>query len=184
MAVNPATHGAASLRATRDSALLVPVPEAAPVVRAHRLRLDPNAAAGVPEHITLISPFLGPEQLDACVRERLAALFARALPFPFELTSVRWFGEQVMWLAPEPAEPFVELTRLLVAEFGIPPYEGAYSEIIPHLSVALGNPQGARQVAGAIAGRLPIGAIAERVYLMVGAESTGWDLLDEYPLGD
>jgi 2'-5' RNA ligase len=168
---------------TADSALLIPVPEAAPLVRAHRLRLDPNAAAGVPEHITLISPFVRPEQLDGGVRERLGALFHIARPFPFQLTSVRWFGDQVMWLAPEPAAPLIELTRRLVAEFGILPYGGAYPEIVPHLTVALGNPEGAGQVRDAVAGGLPISATADRVHLMVGAEATGWTLLDEFSLG-
>jgi 2'-5' RNA ligase len=166
-----------------DSALLIPVPDAAPLVRAHRLRLDPNAAAGVPEHITLISPFVRPEQLDGGVRARLTALFAVVRPFPFQLTSVRWFGDQVMWLAPEPAAPLVELTERLVAEFGILPYGGAYSEIVPHLTVALGNPGGACQVRDAIAGGLPISATADRVHLMVGAEGTGWATLEEYLLG-
>jgi hypothetical protein len=166
-----------------DSALLVPVPEATPLVRAHRLRLDPNAAAGVPEHVTLLSPFVPPDLVDAGVRQRLAALFASVPAFPFQLASVRWFGDQVMWLAPEPAAPFIEMTERLVAEFGIPPYEGAYAEIRPHLSVALQNPEGARQVQDAIAVRLPIRAVADRVHLMVGAEATGWSLLEEYPLG-
>jgi 2'-5' RNA ligase len=149
-------------------------------VRAHRLRLDPNAAAGVPEHITLISPFIPPERLDTGVRVRLASLFASVHPFPFELTSVGWFGDQVMWLAPEPAAPFVELTQRLVDEFGIQPYEGAYADIRPHLTVALGNPEGAREAAAAVAPRLPVRALADRVHLMVGAEATGWSLLEEY----
>ena len=94
-----------------------------------------------------------------------------------------WFGDQVMWLAPEPADRFVELTQLLVAEFGIPPYEGAHAEIRPHLSVAPGNPEGGREVAGSIEERLPICAVADRVQLMVGGESTGWAVLEEYRLG-
>jgi 2'-5' RNA ligase len=168
---------------TGDSALVIPVPEAAPLVRAHRLELDPNAAAGVPEHITLISPFVRPERLDACLRARLGALFAAARPFPFRLTSVRWFGDQVMWLAPEPAAPLVELTERLVAEFGMLPYGGTYAEVVPHLTVALGNSERAARVQGEVAAGLPIGAVADRVHLMVGAEATGWTLLEEYPLG-
>jgi 2'-5' RNA ligase len=166
-----------------DSALLVPVPEATPLVRAHRLRLDPNAAAGVPEHVTLLSPFVPPDLVDAGVRQRLAALFASVPAFPFQLASVRWFGDQVMWLAPEPAAPIIELTQRLVAEFGELPYGGAYPEIVPHLTVALGNPEGAGNVRDAIAGGLPISATADRVHLMVGAEATGWSLLEEFPLG-
>jgi hypothetical protein len=147
------------------------------------MRLDPNAAAGVPEHVTLISPFIRPEQLDSSIRVRLADLFAGVRSFPFQLTSVGWFGDQAMWLAPEPAAPFIELTQLLVDEFGIPPYEGAHAQITPHLSVALGNPEGGRQAAALIGPRLPISALADRVHLMVGGETTGWSLLEEYRLG-
>jgi 2'-5' RNA ligase len=168
---------------TGDTALVVPVREAAPLVRAHRLELDPNAAAGVPEHITLLSPFVRPELLDGCVRARLEALLAVAGPFPFQLTSVRWFGDQVMWLAPEPSAPFVELTERLVAEFGILPYGGAYAEVVPHLTVALGNPDRAAHVQDAVAAGLPVAAVADRVHLMVGDEAAGWSLLEEYLLG-
>ena len=71
-----------------------------------------------------------------------------------------------------------------MADFGVPPYEGAYADIKPHLSVALGNPDGARRAAAAIGPRLPISAFADRVHLMVGAETTGWSVLDEYPFGE
>jgi hypothetical protein len=173
----------AASRTTVESALLIPVPEATPAVRRHRLWLDPSAAAGVPEHITLISPFVPPDRLDTAVRGRLAAFFAGVRPFRFELREIRWFGDEVMWLAPEPAAPFVELTQRLVVEFGFPPYEGAFAEVTPHLSVARGNAEGGRQVAPEVAGQLPIGALADRAQLLVGAEATGLRLLDEYPLG-
>src|SRR5438105_6037747 len=132
MAASSADRFAGRPGVTEDSALLIPVPEAAPLVREHRLRLDPNAAAGVPEHITLISPFLRPEQMDPGIRKRIAKLFASVRAFPFQLTSIGWFGDQAMWLGPDPAAPFVELTQLLVDEFGVPPYQGAFAEITPH----------------------------------------------------
>jgi hypothetical protein len=95
----------------------------------------------------------------------------------------RGLAGDVAFLAPEPAAPFIELTQLLVDEFGIPPYEGAHAQITPHLSVALGNPEGGRQAAALIGPRLPISALADRVHLMVGGETTGWSLLEEYRLG-
>ena len=173
----------AAPRTTVESALLIPVPEATPALRRHRLWLDPGAAAGVPEHITLISPFVPPGRLDGGLRARLAAFFAGIPPFRFELREIRWFGDDVMWLAPEPVAPFVELTRRLVAEFGFPPYEGAFAEVTPHLSVARGNAEGGRRIAPEVAGRLPITALADRAQLLVGAEATGLRLLEEYPLG-
>jgi hypothetical protein len=118
--------------------------------------------------------------MDPGIRKRIAKLFASVRAFPFQLTSIGWFGDQAMWLGPDPAAPFVELTQLLVDEFGVPPYQGAFAEITPHLSVALGNPEGARQAAAEIAPRLPISALADRVHLMIGAEGAGWSLVEEY----
>ena len=40
----------------RESALLVAVPEAEPLVGALRLVHDPSAAVGVPAHITILLP--------------------------------------------------------------------------------------------------------------------------------
>lgn len=172
-----------SPRTAVESALLIPVPEAAPAVHEHRLRLDPSAAAGVPEHITLISPFAPPDRLDAELRGRLAAVFGGVRPFRYRLISIHWFGDEVMWLAPEPEEPFVELTERLVAEFGFPAYEGAFPEVTPHLTVARGNPEGGRQIMDEVARRLPIGALADRAQLLVGSEATKLSLVEEYALG-
>ncbi len=45
-----------------------------------------------------------------------------------------------MWLAPDPAHPFVELIERLATEFGVRPYGGAHGEVVPHLTVARGFP--------------------------------------------
>src|SRR3989442_1054852 len=65
----------------------------------------------------------------------LEELFAGFEPFDFALTEVRrWPG--VLWLAPEPAEPFVALTSALAARYPEhPPYEGEHDVVIPHLTV-------------------------------------------------
>ena len=46
-----------------ESALVILVPEAEPLVRPFRHRFDPSAALGVPAHITLLYPFIAPEQM-------------------------------------------------------------------------------------------------------------------------
>jgi 2'-5' RNA ligase len=164
--------------------LLVPVPAAAAIVHVHRLLLDPSAAAGVPEHVTLLYPFLPPDQINASIHERLARLADDQHKFPFQLTAIRWFEDRVMWLEPEPAAPFIELTQLLVEEFGLAPYGGAYAEITPHLTVAAeGSRLDADRAAAAIAQQLPIATVADRVYLMTGSTATRWQVGAEYRLG-
>jgi len=48
-----------------ESALIVPVPEAEPVVGEFRASLDRCAGWGVPAHVTVIYPFRAPDRLDA-----------------------------------------------------------------------------------------------------------------------
>jgi hypothetical protein len=48
-----------------ESAFIVRVPEAEPHVAHLRERFDPMALLGVPAHITLLYPFLSPEQIAA-----------------------------------------------------------------------------------------------------------------------
>jgi len=110
------------------TALVIVVPEAEPVVGALRSRYDDADETGIPAHVTLLSPFGDRD-------DGLAELFARFAPFEFALTEVRRWPD-VVWLAPEPADPFVELTRALVERYPEhPPYERAHAEVIPHLTV-------------------------------------------------
>ena len=59
------------------TALVVLVPEAEPVVAAHRLRHDPAAADGVPAHVTVLYPFR--TEPDDTTLEAVAAI-AAAVP--------------------------------------------------------------------------------------------------------
>src|SRR3954449_6978823 len=93
-------------------ALLVPVPEAGPVVGDVRLRYDPTAVLGIPAHVTLIAPFLPADEVDDGVLADLRELFARVPAFPFRVDGLGGFAG-VLWLALDPSEPFLGLMRLL-----------------------------------------------------------------------
>ena len=56
-----------------ESAVLVPGPEAEPVVGRHRARLDRAAVEGVPAHVTVLYPFVPPPEITAATIEVLAA---------------------------------------------------------------------------------------------------------------
>jgi 2'-5' RNA ligase len=167
-----------------QSALLVPVPAAEAVVGAARLEHDPVAAAGVPAHVTLIVPWVEPDVLSADdqVIPVLARELAHVKAFDFELTGVHWFGERVLWLSPEPIEPFLELTRRLASRFGTPPWAGKFSELVPHLTVGhvgIGGPLG--PVAERLAGQLPVTYRADEVWAMVG-DGQSWRVHARVPL--
>jgi 2'-5' RNA ligase len=169
-----------------ETGLVVPVPAATPAVAPWRERLDRTAVHGVPAHITVLYPFLPPSQLGPDVTRQLAELFAATPPFDFALRRVGWFDDDVVYLAPEPAEPFVALTRLVAHAFPeYPPYEGAYDQVTPHLTVGAGPLAELRRAADAVQGSLPIAARAGDVWLMVGtaAPAGRWRVRARFPLG-
>jgi 2'-5' RNA ligase superfamily len=118
----------------RRTALIVAVPEAEPAVGALRLQHDSSAPLGVPAHVTILFPFLPPERIDEAA---LRAVFASRPTFEFTLDRVERFDSGLVWLHPEPSEPFAALTRLVWSAWpDHPPYEGAHDTVIPHLTVS------------------------------------------------
>jgi len=154
-----------------ESALMVMVPEAEPLVKAFRDRYDPSAAAGVPAHVTLLYPFKHPDQIDQAVLDDLGRCFRGRAPFRFALASIRRFPDGILYLVPDPDEPFRELTVAIWDRYETPPYGGKWSDIVPHLSVAWVKDEQyldriADDFAQASQGRLPIVSTAMEVALM------------------
>src|SRR4051812_32565116 len=58
-----------------ESAILLAVPEAEPLVHEWRAKGDPSAAHGVPAHVTLLYPFLPVEAIDVGVTAELDWFF-------------------------------------------------------------------------------------------------------------
>jgi 2'-5' RNA ligase len=122
-----------------SSGLVLLVPELAPVIDDLRARYDPAARQGMPAHVTVLYPFMPPVRMGPSRRRRLADAI-RSIP-AMELTFAR-IGRfpQVLWLAPEPAEPIAALVQAVTAAFpDYPPYGGQFETIVPHLTVAHGE---------------------------------------------
>ncbi|HLU30340.1 MAG TPA: 2'-5' RNA ligase family protein [Acidimicrobiia bacterium] len=171
----------------QESALIVPVPDAETVVGPWRESLDPACEWGVPAHITVLYPFVPPDEIDSEIQGRLQDVLARVPAFDFRLASVEWFADDVAWARPEPAGPFRDLTaRVSEAWPAFPPYEGAFDEVIPHLTICQGaDPRHMAVAAAAVAERLPIHARADRVRLMAGRfEADSWTTLAEFRLAN
>ncbi|HSR22344.1 MAG TPA: 2'-5' RNA ligase family protein [Candidatus Eisenbacteria bacterium] len=169
----------------RESALIVPAPEAETLVGAWRERYDDSAQTGVPAHLTLLYPFLSPEDIGHADLRRLAALFASAPATPYRLTAVRRFSRGVLYLAPEPEPFFRDLTNRTWALFPHrPPYGGAFPSIVPHLTIAQ-SPDHALldEVEAAVVGGLPISAHAREVWLMLQGDDDRWRAGHRFPLG-
>ena len=160
------------MAAKLESALVVLAPEAEALVRPFRERFDPSAAIGVPAHVTLLYPFMPPEELEAGVMDELARLLGGFAPFDYALAEARRFAGGVLYLAPEPAAPFKALIAALAAAFpAYPPYGGVFAEVVPHLTVAQVADEAKLEAIAvdfgrAAAGRLPIRAQAGEAALI------------------
>jgi 2'-5' RNA ligase len=164
------------------SALIVAVPEAEPLVHEWRMRYD-NAALGIPAHVTLLFPFVPAEELGEELIGELRGLFTEQPAFTFTLARVARFDD-VAWLAPDPSDPFRRLTELIVSRYpDYPPYEGIHEEVIPHLTVAMGDAALQDEIEAALTSHLPIGARAGEVTLLVEDESGHWSESERVPLG-
>jgi 2'-5' RNA ligase len=163
------------------SALIVAVPEAEPLVGHWRERYD-NASLGIPAHVTLLFPFVPAEETDDALLAELRELFVSQPAFSFTLPRVARFAE-VAWLAPEPAKPFRRLTELIVSRYpDYPPYEGIHDELIPHLTVGVGDTAMQDEIDAALAPHLPIEAEARKVTLLVEDGSGRWHARAGFPL--
>ena len=153
-----------------ETALVVPVPAAEPLVADLRARFDPSAAEGVGAHVTIAVPFLPLADLGPGGLQRLDAALRRTPAFACVLAQVGRF-QRTAWLAPEPAAPFVAMTESLMRAFpGWLPYEGAHERIVPHLTAADGDAAAAEDVARALEARLaqygPVHARCDAVELL------------------
>jgi len=148
-----------------------------------RQRHDPVAVSGVPAHVTLLFPFLPADELTPAIRRRLAAIAAGARPFDVRFRAVRRFPG-VIWLAPEPAEPFVTLTERIVVEFpGHPPYGGAHDAVIPHLTLGHGDEDVLARVERKVRGGVSFGDRVRAIELIAENGTDRWHRRWRIPLG-
>jgi 2'-5' RNA ligase superfamily len=157
----------------RRTALIVAVPEAEYAVGALRLEHDSSAAAGVPAHITILFPFAPPEKIDEAA---VAEVFGPFREFDFVLDRIERFEEGGVWLHPDPSAPFADLTAAVWQRWPeYPPYEGAWSEPIPHLTVS--------ETPTDVKVELPIDCRAREVTLIEEDDEGRWAERGRFPLG-
>jgi 2'-5' RNA ligase len=167
------------------TALIVRVPEAEALVQTLRLRFDASARQEAPAHITLLVPFMAPQQVTADVLRAAGEAIASVRAFAFTLDEVcRW--PQTVYLAPRPRDPFVALTATLASRFPAwPPYAGQHDQVIPHLTVAQAGGADADVAEGELRSRLrqagPVHAICNEVTLLENS-SGRWQTLHAWSL--
>lgn len=140
-----------------DSGLVVPFLDVEHAVGAHRLRHDPQAAIGVPAHVTIHFPWIPANTVDAAALAQVRTLAETVTPFEVTFSELRWFGSEVLWLAPTPEQPFRELSERSAALWPEAPlYGGQFEDVVPHLTIGEGHEATLRQAESDLAATLPL----------------------------
>ena len=167
-----------------QTGVVVPVPDAEPLVSAWRERFDRSAPLGVPAHVTVLYPFLPRERVDEAVLTDLAAICRRVGPVEVTFRRTGWFEDaDVLWLDPEPAAPFVDLTGAIAARWpDAQPYCGVFDEVTPHLTVAEAAPEGeVERMQDELAASLPLRTVVDRAWLYA-FDGQAWSPVRALPL--
>jgi 2'-5' RNA ligase len=161
------------------TALIVPVTGLPDVIDRWRERTcEFKPSSGVPPHITLVFPFVSAVQVTDSLMTELSDFFRPSVQFKFDLGELRRFPA-TLYLAPEPAEPFVALSEALADRYpACEPHVHAFGEVVPHLSVAEGSTTIMEAAESEIRPLLPIQASCEAIMLLVetSARPTTWSV--------
>jgi 2'-5' RNA ligase len=148
--------------------VVIRVPSLDQTIAALRERFDlPRKPNGIRPHITAIVPFLPAQDLtDEGALPALRSLCAGFEPFQVTFAATARFPN-VLYLAPEPAEPFIALTRAIVDRWPlVRPYAGEHKAVVPHLTVTTSR---RRELFGAVAAalqpQLPLSATVDGAHL-------------------
>lgn len=165
------------------SAIAVPI-RLPPRLARLRRRWDYAAGVGAGSHVTALFPFMPVADLTPRVRRDLVAIAAPVASFEVRFARVqRW--DTVVWLAPEPAEPFGALTLAIAERWpAYPPYGGVHDVVIPHLTVTESDDAPLDDIEAAAAADLPFTALARWLELWRQDESERWHPHWRMPLDD
>ena len=142
-----------------STAVVISTPEAEPLIgelsRAH----TPAGRDAMWPHVTLLVPFVPAKLIDE--------------------------EDGVLYLAPEPAERFVDVIQALIAAFpDYPPYDGAHDTIVPHATAAVSEDMGfLSRIGAALEPQLPVQCRADAATMVERGSDLRWSLRREYPLG-
>lgn len=168
------------------TSLLIPVQ---PTRRTTRWRLLSYGLSplNLPPHITLTYPFAPAGEVTTEVLAGVRELLTSTPWFRYRLDRVEWFGRRVVYLAPEPSTTFATLATRLGERFPEwPPYGGAFTEAVPHMTVSSNRPRWTMRlkarVATLVVWRSPDCGATE-AWLMAMERSGEWRFLFAFPLG-
>jgi 2'-5' RNA ligase len=155
------------------TAVLVPVP-LPPALERVRRRHEPVASLGIPAHVTVLFPFVPASELAPRHRAALARI-AASVPEVTVTYGRTGVFPGVAYLAPAPRRPFDRLIAACAATFPEhPPYDGAFSETVPHLTLGSGDPATVRAIRRDAASQLPFARLAATLAVYVEGADGRW----------
>jgi 2'-5' RNA ligase len=165
--------------AMSETALVVLLPELEPLLGGYRRHYAGDGARGMPPHVTLIFPFADSEGVGDRL-ERVARVLGAFAPFEIALRETARFPK-LLYLRPEPAEPFLAMTEALAEAFPeFQPYGGEFDEIVPHVTVAQADEDVLAAVERDLVTQLPAETRCERAWLVENAPA-GWRRHTAFP---
>ena len=168
-----------------ETALICRVPEAEPYIARYRERYDPSARRNVPAHVTILYPFMSPQDVTADVVESLRALVAAVPAFAYRLAETRRFPV-ALYLAPDPDGGFARLTDSVHRAFpDYPPFAGKFSTVVPHVTVAHGDEPQLCEIEVELKVALPPVGVPARCdeVLLIENSSGRWEPMHSFGLG-
>lgn len=167
-----------------DSALVIPVSLPPRLERERRLHVS-VADLGVPAHLTLLYPFVAPDDLTDHDRRRIASILKQHPAFDYSLGPIREWPT-ALYLEVQPAAPFARLVEALAALYPAwVPYGGSYP-YVPHVTVADLGPADSQVIADPprfADPRRPLARRAERAILIVQDQAGRWHTRWRFELG-
>jgi 2'-5' RNA ligase len=163
-----------------ETAFVVLLPELEPLIGGWRVRYTGDGARGMPPHLTLIIPFADSADLD----DRLGPLSRVLGAFASFDLAVRETARfpSLLYLRPEPEEPFIAMTEALESAFPeFPSYAGGFDEIVPHITVAQADEEVLTGIERELVPQLPVRARVERGWLVENTRA-GWRRHTAFPL--
>jgi 2'-5' RNA ligase len=167
-----------------ETAVVVTVPAAEPVVSAFRRAHTDDGADGMPAHVTLVYPFADSLQLGSGMVAELGEELARFPSFTLGFRRLDRFGgsPSVLYTVPEPGDVLIRLTDALSSRFGFLPYGGVHRDVVPHLTIAISDdPALLDAIEADVARSLPITGVVDTVQVWEH-DPAGWRLLHRIAL--
>jgi len=163
-----------------ESLLLVALPDLDPYITQWQLG---SVSDGIDAHVTVLVPFLPAAEIDDAVLAELARIFSTHAPFDLTFAKTARFPE-VLYLVPEPDQPFRELTAAVFERWPqCPPYEGHFEDPTPHATVVHAKAESRyEEVRFALEPQLPVRTRAAAVDLLT-FDGSRWQLHTRFPLG-